>query len=213
METSDRLTLLGEIAGEIAHELRNSLQVITASAYVGQTVPERAPAQLARIARTAADAQRLIDDMLELVRGERGPREVIDLRVPVSAAREHLEPGAATFVDELPDDARFSLHPRLFARVLGTLFDNAIAVGARPPTIVTRARLDAAGLVVEVEDDGPGVPDELAPRIFDALVTGRAGGTGLGLALARRITAAHGGSLELLTRAPRGAVFRVVLPA
>ncbi|HQY63122.1 MAG: HAMP domain-containing histidine kinase [Myxococcales bacterium] len=213
METGDRLTLLGEIAGEIAHELRNSLQVITASAYVGQNAPERAPAQLARIARTAADAQRLIDDMLELVRGDRAPREVVDLHVPILAAREHLAPAAATFVDELPADARFSLHPRLFARVLGALFDNAIAVSARPPTIVTRARRDGEALVVEVEDDGPGVNEAIAPRIFDALVTGRAGGTGLGLALARRITAAHGGSLELLTRAPQGALFRVVLPA
>lgn len=212
METVERLTLLGEIAGELAHELRNALQVITASTYVAESDPARAPAQLARIARAAADAQRLIDDMLDLARGERGPRERVDLRVPVAAARDHLKPGAARFVDELPDDAWFSVHPRLFARLLGTLFDNAIAVSPRPPTIVTRARFEGAHLVVEVEDDGPGVPEELAATLFDALVTGRPGGTGLGLALARRITRAHDGSLELLTLAPHGAVFRLVLP-
>ncbi len=213
MDANDRLALLGEISAEVAHELRNALQVIATSAYVGQSAPERAPDQLARIARAAAGAQRLIDDLLELGRGERGPREAVDLEGAVAEARAHFAAGAARFVDEIPAHTSLHLHPRLFARVLTTLFDNALVVSTHSPTIVTRAWLERDQLIVEVEDDGPGVPEALGPRIFEPLVTARPGGTGLGLALARRITLAHGGSLELRTRAPAGAVFRLSLPA
>jgi signal transduction histidine kinase len=67
--------------------------------------------------------------------------------------------------------------------------------------------------VIEVTDDGPGVPNDIAARVFDPLVTARPGGTGLGLPLARRIAAAHGGSIALVDRTGEGATFRLELPA
>ncbi len=207
-----RLTLLGEVAAEIAHELRNALQVVSTSAYVGRAAPEKAQAQLERIAKTAEGAQRLIDDLLALARGEMESPEPVALHEVLVSAREHLDPNRVRFVDELDDGVRFPLHARLFARVLTTLFDNAVAVAQKVPTIVVRARLDEAALVVEIEDDGPGVSAELGESIFEPLVSGRAGGTGLGLALARRIVVAHGGRLELGSVAPDGALFRIFVP-
>jgi hypothetical protein len=65
--------------------------------------------------------------------------------------------------------------------------------------------------VFEVVDDGPGVPAQIAHRVFEPLVTARPGGTGLGLALARRIATAHGGTIRLVEGSP-GATFRVELP-
>jgi signal transduction histidine kinase len=62
-----------------------------------------------------------------------------------------------------------------------------------------------------VADDGPGVPANIADRVFEPLVTSRPGGTGLGLALARRIAAAHGGSISLVPGGA-GATFRLELP-
>jgi len=209
---NERLALLGEIAAEIAHELRNALQVVSTSAFVGRTSPHKAHAQLERISRTTEGAQRLIDDLLDLARGDTFAREPITVLAAVVSARDHIEPGKVTFVDEVDDTLQFPLHPRLFARVLSVLFDNALAVSPGVPRVVTRARLEAASLVVEVEDDGPGVPPELGVRIFEPLVQGRAGGTGLGLSLAARIVRAHGGALELATFAPEGARFCIVLP-
>jgi signal transduction histidine kinase len=97
---------------------------------------------------------------------------------------------------------------------LHALYDNSVAACApRAPRVVTRARRDGGGpVVIEVADDGPGVPAAIAPRIFEPLVTGRTGGTGLGLALARRIVAAHGGSIALVPSS-KGATFRIELPA
>lgn len=212
-EADARLTLLGEVAAEIAHELRNALQVVSTSAYVGRAAPEKAQAQLERIAKTAEGAQRLIDDLLALARGEMESPEPVSIHEVMVGAREHLDPDRVRFVDEIQAGAHFPLHARLFARVLITLFDNAVAVARNVPTIVVRARLDeSGGLVVEIEDDGPGVSAELGERIFEPLVSGRAGGTGLGLALARRIVVAHGGRLELGSVAPDGALFRIFVP-
>lgn len=210
---NERLALLGEIAAEIAHELRNALQVISTSAYVAKAASEKAPAQLERISRTTAGAQKLIDDLLDLARGDGVAREAVVVLGAVVDAREHMDPDRLVFVDDVDVALRFPLHPRLFARVLSILFDNALAVAAGVPQITTRAFLNEGHeLVIDVEDDGPGVPKELGDRIFDPLVHGRAGGTGLGLSLASRIVRAHGGTLSLETRAPAGARFRVVLP-
>lgn len=210
---AERLALLGEIAAEIAHELRNALQIVSTSAFVGRATPHKAQAQLERISRTTEGAQRLIDDLLDLARGDTFAREPVTVLSAVVSAREHVDPGKIVFVDEIPADLEHPLHPRLFARVLSVLFDNALAVAPGVPTVTTRATSGEGGLVVEVEDDGPGVPAELGDRIFEPLVHGRAGGTGLGLSLAARIVRAHGGTLALATHAPTGARFRIVLPA
>ena len=216
--SNERLALLGEIAAEIAHELRNALQIVSTSAYVAKTSPEKSSAQLERIARTTAGAQKLIDDLLDLVRGEVVSREPVAVAAAMVDARSHIEPSRVVFVDELENTLRFPLHPRLFSRVLSILFDNALAVASHVPRITTRATVDggcgseADDLVVEVEDDGPGVPVELGGRLFEPLVHGRAGGTGLGLSLASRIVRAHGGTLSLVTQAPIGAKFRIVVP-
>ncbi len=82
----------------------------------------------------------------------------------------------------------------------------------KPPRIVTRARREGAYVVVSVTDDGPGVPADIRDTLFDPLVTRRGGGTGLGLALARRIAEAHGATLTLADVAA-GASFVVTFPA
>ena len=94
------------------------------------------------------------------------------------------------------------------SQVIATLLDNALVHGAGTVTIKTsRTR---RSVVVEVRDEGSGVPPELAPRIFERSVSGSPSGTGLGLALARTIAAADGGQVVLVR--PRPAVFALFLP-
>ena len=98
--------------------------------------------------------------------------------------------------------------PGSAAQVIATLLDNALVHGAGVVTI--RTSQTPRSVVVEVRDEGKGVPQELVPRVFERSVSGRPGGTGLGLALARSAAAADGGQVVLVR--PRPAVFAVFLP-
>jgi signal transduction histidine kinase len=94
------------------------------------------------------------------------------------------------------------------SQVIATLLDNALVHGAG--TVTIRTSRTRRSVVVEVRDEGGGVPPELAPRIFERSVSGSPNGTGLGLALARTIAAADGGQVVLVR--PRPAVFALFLP-
>ena len=98
--------------------------------------------------------------------------------------------------------------PGSVSQVIATLLDNALVHGAG--TVTIRTSRTRRSVVVEVRDEGGGVPPELAPRIFERSVSGSPNGTGLGLALARTIAAADGGQVVLVR--PRPAVFALFLP-
>ncbi len=228
-DARDRLALAGEIAAEIAHELRNVLQIISSSAYVARLELSKgdahaAQAQVAKIEKNARAAHGVVDDLLALARGEAIGKESVLVADVIAASRADLFSPAgslhggglatATWNDAIePEGLHVRAHGPLLARLLGVLYENAIQASApQEPTVTTRAHTERGRLIVEIADDGPGVSEALASRVFDPLVTGRAGGTGLGLALARRIAVAHGGSIELVGSVGVGATFRVELP-
>ncbi len=196
-DVRERLAVLGEIAAEVAHELRNVLQVITASAYLAKQDPAASAPHLVKIERNARTAHGIVDDLMSLARGEPAKAEPILLVDVLLAARADV--GEADFRDEIePTSLRVRAHAGLLTRLFHVLYENAVAVTApRPPTLWTRARLVPGALLIEVDDDGPGIDPAMAPQVFDPLVTGRSGGTGLGLALAKRIAGAHGGEIAL----------------
>jgi signal transduction histidine kinase len=220
-EARERLVAVGEIAAEVAHELRNVLQVISASAYVAKQEATRGDAaatlpHVAKIEKNARIAHGIVDDLMSLARAEALHQEPVLLAEVVVSSRAELAAGIAHWEDAIdPHDLRVRAHPGLLTRLLHVLYDNAIqATAPKTPRIVTRARAAAGRVVVDVADDGPGVPEHIAERVFEPLVTARPGGTGLGLALARRIATAHGGSIVLVPSGAgaTGATFRIELP-
>src|SRR6516225_6678428 len=98
--------------------------------------------------------------------------------------------------------------PGTLSQVVATLLDNALVHGAG--TVTIRTSRTPNSVVIEVRDEGKGVPAELVPRIFERSVSGAPGGTGLGLSLARTVAAADGGQVVLVR--PRPAVFALFLP-
>jgi signal transduction histidine kinase len=221
-DARERLLVIGEIAAEVAHELRNVLQLITANTYLARQDPASSAPILLKIEKSARIAHSIVDDLMALARGEAARAEPTRVAEIVLAARAELAEDIAVWEDSLsPVGLRARVHPGLATRLLHVLYENAVAASApRVPTVTTRARVDGEWTVVEVEDDGPGVPPALAERIFEPLVTGRSGGTGLGLALARRIVRAHGGTISLGSPSERspgapgpGACFEIRFPA
>jgi len=218
-EKQARLLAIGEIAAEVAHELRNALQIISANVYLAKQDLTKSEPHLSKIERSARLAHGIVDDLMALARGEPAHAEPVLFVEVVVASREDLPDGGAIYDDRIePVRLEVRAHLGLLARCMHVLYENAIAASApRVPTIVTRAWVADGRVIIEVADDGPGVPAAIASAIFEPLVTARAGGTGLGLALARRVVAAHAGTIALLdTEAGnddlRGATFRVELP-
>jgi two-component system, NtrC family, sensor histidine kinase HydH len=111
----------------------------------------------------------------------------------------------------VPRELVIHADPDDFALVLNNLVGNAAEAQPRGGRVQVSAGAVPGGVEIFVEDAGPGVPEELRGRVFEALFTTKARGTGLGLALCRRVVIAHGGEIGLLG-SDSGARFRIFLP-
>jgi signal transduction histidine kinase len=97
-------------------------------------------------------------------------------------------------------------------QVLMNLVQNAVQASSRGNTVWAHTRLDDGEAVVEVADQGEGIPEEHRERLFFPFFTTKRGGTGLGLAISNKIARAHGGELELAKSDDLGSTFRLRLP-
>jgi signal transduction histidine kinase len=213
VDARERLAALGEIAAEVAHELRNALQIVASNVFLARQDLLASEPHLAKIERSTRIAQGIVDDVMALARGEATLAEPVPFDAILGPARELLPTPKPSFEDEISPGLVVRAHPGLTARLLHVLYENSIrAVTPEPARIVTRAERIGDRVVIVVADEGPGIPPEIAGSLFAPLVTGRRDGTGLGLALARRIAAAHGGTIALVP-SERGATFRIEWPA
>jgi signal transduction histidine kinase len=193
----ERLAAVGEVAASAVHEIRNALQVAATSLWLAKQggTPEGIQQHVAKAERATRTAQGVVDAVLGLARGERLVGESASVEELLTDARADLS-AQAQWTDE-GADVRLRGSPVLLARVFHVLFENAVAVGGANVRVATHATRTDSTIRVDVADDGPGVPPALREDIFRPLVTGREGGTGLGLSLAKRIVEAHGGTLRL----------------
>ncbi|MEU8421378.1 HAMP domain-containing sensor histidine kinase [Micromonospora sp. NPDC048835] len=209
-------------AADVSHELRSPLQTLAAAASVLARRREHQDERTATAAGLVADEidrfQRLVNDLIDLARSDQpAHRARVDV---VELARETcdgyaLSPALVRLAPGVPPTWR--VERRRIAQVLANLLDNAVTYGGSP--VAVRLGADGDSGVIEVDDDGPGVPVEDREAIFDRFVRGRAAhtrgagdGTGLGLALVAQHAAAHGGQVTVADRPGGGACFRVTLP-
>ena len=218
----ERLSVLGEVAAVMAHELNNPLAAISMfSQMVDQGLgPGSAFREHLEVIRRNTDAcKRAIRELLDYAAG--APPEIGE--VDVNAVLEDV----ARFLRPLAErsNARIALDLRAAApsltgdeiqirQIFVNLVVNALqAMGARGGEVTLGTRDGEGHLVVDVADTGPGVPEEARGRIFDPFFTtkSRGLGTGLGLSTSRRIAELHGGGVDLVETAPGRTVFRVRL--
>ena len=218
-EQAERLAALGEFASGIGHELRGPIAVIESSLYLlRQHISPEASAMppvakhLDRIAEQLRRSRRTIDDLLELTRN----RPLLVQRAPVRAVVEAaLElaalPSPITVEISVPPELRATFDWDQMQHALVALLNNANQAMNGAGYLTVQAEVDEGGLTLRICDDGPGVPVELHGRIFDALFTTKAKGSGLGLALCRRILDAHRGRIEV-EPSDHGARFALWIP-
>jgi signal transduction histidine kinase len=229
----DRLASLGEMAAGIAHELKNPLAGIEVMAgLLRRQVPESAAAQslLADIISESKLANAIVVEMLEYVRPIRLQVErtsLADVLHQAITMAETKVPRGNVAVEVAIDPAAPAVDgdPHQLCQVFTNLLTNAFdALNGRGTVSITAApgRLNddpafadqppMATVVVDVTDNGPGVPPELTDRIFNPFVTTKPQGSGLGLAIVRKIVDAHDGRVDLTSRAGAGTRFRITLP-
>jgi len=196
------------MAGEAAHELRNALAVIGASASLLRSADAAArETHIAKIERNARIAQGVVDALMAIARGESVRADPVAIATAIAEARKD-SPEGLVHQDEVPADLSVRGNEVLLSRMFRVLYENSAQAGAK--NVSTRASGAAGVVTIDVSDDGPGVPAEISAKLFEPLVTSKKSGTGLGLALVRRVARAHGGDAELVS-SPTGASFRITL--
>ena len=214
---SEKLAAVGRMVAGVAHEVRNPLAVIRSSASLVLEAPDldastRRPARF--IVEEADRLDGFVRKLLDFSRPTPPTWADADLSQVVADAIVLASPHLATHTvdtDEVPA-IRSLVDPSLLTRALATLLTNAAEASDTPRHIHCRAGRSADGLWIEVEDDGPGIDHSIANTLFDPFVTTKARGTGLGLAMARRLVEVQGGTLVLAPQTAPGARFRITLP-
>ena len=213
---TDLLSAERDFAADASHQLRTPLTALSmrleemiAAADQPEVVREEGAAALAQTERLAEVVSQLLDRTRRSVRGVPSLISIDDVLAQQVIEWDHAFRRTNRKLEVVGEKGlRAYVTAGALAQVVATLLDNALVHGAG--TVTIRTSRTPKSVVVEVRDEGKGVPHDLVPRIFERNVSGSPGGTGLGLALARTVAAADGGNVVLVR--PRPAVFAVFLP-
>ena len=208
---AERLRAFRETARRVAHEMRNPLTPIRLA--VAQLARASAAPQQEAIDVLVAESDRLEQlarEFTEFGRLPEGPAAQVDLsELLTDLARSSVPPTMQVRLAIDPDLPPLLGHYDPLRRAFGNVLRNAVEASNGQGAIELAARPEDGGVRIEVRDHGPGVPPELAARIFDPYVTGKSGGTGLGLALARQTVEMHHGTIGVEQTPGGGATFVV----
>ena len=197
----EKLSTFGQLAGSIGHELRNPLGVIESSLFILRKNlgnPDVVNKHIERIGLQLQHANDMVTKLLDMIRDKPLVRTSVRLSQLVGSAASLIEwPAGVTFVqsglEELPAIAGDESQLR---QVLVNLFENAIHAAEPKGEVKVTGAVEGPEVLVIVEDTGPGVDPNVRHQLFEPLVTTKAKGIGLGLALVKRVLERHGGSIS-----------------
>jgi signal transduction histidine kinase len=221
----DRLASLGMLSAGVAHELNTPLAVLQGSIekLIETVNSPSAQQRLLRMQRVTTRLRSISEGLLDFARVRKQVTEPVDIRPLVDEAWTLLaldeKSGAARFVNEVPEDCRVTGNPDRLIQVFVNLLRNALQ--AIPPAggrirvaAVPYAATQGRWWLITVEDNGPGIPEDVLPEIFEAFITTRldSRGTGLGLTVSEGIIQQHGGAIAASNNPEGGARIEIRLP-
>jgi two-component system, OmpR family, sensor kinase len=218
---------------DASHELRTPVAILRGEAEVTLSQPARSAEEyretVAILHGESERLSRIIEDLFTLARADAGqyPIELRDVYLDELAAEALVRARSLalskniSLASAIEPDLPICAHETLLGRMLLNLLDNAIKYSPGGSTVTLECRRENDHYLVSVSDNGPGVPTELQPRLFErffrgdkarARSDGEIGGAGLGLSIARWIAEAHHGKLVLMRSNSSGSVFTATLP-
>ncbi len=221
LQQREHLAALGAAVTRIQHDLRN----ILATAQLASdrlatsndpTVKALAPRLMQSIDRAITLATNTLRyGKADEARPNAAPQSLLPLAEEAMHAALAAGKGEVRWTNRIPDGLSVFADPDQLLRVIINIGRNAVqALEGRPGAEITLSASSEAGeTVIEIADNGPGLPETIRTRLFEPFSNGgRSGGTGLGLAIARELIRAHGGDVTLKQSGPEGTVFRITLP-
>jgi len=218
---SDRLAALGQLAAGLAHELRNPLGTIRASAEMlnrsvaseNEVAREVAGFIAEEVDRTNSLVTRFLDFVrpLELRPAPADLAQVLDRSVAM-VEREAAAREVTVYKNYSPDIPPFPLDAELMERVFYNLLANAAQATAPGGAVTVKTRPVDGNAEISVIDRGSGIDPKIIDAIFNPFFTTKPDGVGLGLAICSKIVDQHGGKIAVESQPGKGSVFRVYLP-
>ncbi|HVY39511.1 MAG TPA: PAS domain-containing sensor histidine kinase [Polyangia bacterium] len=225
-EAKERATFAQQMMGIVSHDLRNPLSTIQTGAVLLARGELTAGQQrvLARISSATDRATRLIGDLLDFTQAQLGSgltvvRQPIDLHAVVAETVEDLRLAYAgrKIVHESVGAGGCSADANRLAQLVGNLVSNAMTYGAAEAAVRVVSKVDDSTLAISVHNQGPPIPPDVLPHIFQPMSRGSEAGrvsrsVGLGLYIVSEIARAHGGTTSVTSTAAGGTTFTTVIP-
>ena len=217
----EKLAVLGELSGSVAHELRNPLGIIKNSIFflrmTQKMVDEKAKEHLGLIDREIKRSDRIIGELLDYAKEPTAQTEAVTIREIIDATLEILKLPSSITLDLMLEDSedgplRIRADPGQIERVLGNLFSNAVQAMPDGGTLAVHGSRQGDDAWIRVRDTGVGIEKEDLEKIFEPLFTRKIYGIGLGLPLSLRYMQMNGGRLECESRVGEGTTFHLYLP-
>jgi signal transduction histidine kinase len=220
LKRTERLTSAGHLSAILAHEIRNPLASISGAAGIlarGQASADSRTECLEILTKESHRLNKLLTNFLNFAR-PRLPRfqkiDAASVLQSVAALAQHAanERQVSLALDLHHSALEIECDPEQIKQLLLNLILNSIQASQNSGVVIIRSFSQRERLLIEVRDEGDGIPSERRERIFEPFFTTKENGTGLGLAIASNIAAQHEGSLSCAPNGSRGTVFRLELP-
>jgi signal transduction histidine kinase len=209
---AERLRAFRETARRVAHEMKNPLTPIRlAIAHLSRSAGDQQRETIEVLAAESDRLEQLAREFTEFGRLPEGPAAPVDFtELLAELSRTSLPAGMKAHLQLDPTTPVILGHYDPLRRAFSNILRNAAeACEDQGEVEIITGPENGGGVRIEIRDHGPGVPPDLAPRIFDPYCTGKPGGTGLGLALVKQTIEMHGGSISLTQTPGGGATFVV----
>ncbi len=221
MRKSERLTTLGTLAAEIAHEIRNPLMVVRLlfdSLELEKAADESKNKDLSIIREKLNHLDQIAGRILDFGKSRESFRRNYSLAEILKDAslliRLKLEQSQVSLsMNEVPEDLLVFVDKGQIQQALLNLVLNALGAMPHGGELFVETSINSSNRIeILVRDTGHGIPEDLRMQIFDSFLTARSDGTGLGLSISKRIMRSHEGDLELVESGDSGTTFRLTLP-